>query len=57
MAKTWNSGEPSQEWPADQNYPKRAAMTHPRGHKNPQNNTQRTAGLTWLSYGQVFMTL
>ncbi len=22
MAKTWNSGEPSQEWPADQNYPK-----------------------------------
>ncbi|KAI3369656.1 hypothetical protein L3Q82_025368, partial [Scortum barcoo] len=25
MAKTWNSGEPSQEWPADQNYPKSAA--------------------------------
>ncbi|KAI3376206.1 hypothetical protein L3Q82_016716, partial [Scortum barcoo] len=24
MEKTWNSGEPSQEWPADQNYPKRA---------------------------------
>ncbi|KAK3509610.1 hypothetical protein QTP70_006816 [Hemibagrus guttatus] len=27
--KTWNSGEPSQEWPADQNYPKSAATTHP----------------------------
>ncbi|KAK3507405.1 hypothetical protein QTP70_019644 [Hemibagrus guttatus] len=25
MAKIWNSGEPSQEWPADQNYPKSAA--------------------------------
>ncbi|KAK1795029.1 hypothetical protein P4O66_010218 [Electrophorus voltai] len=24
MAKTWNSDEPSQEWLADQNYPKRA---------------------------------
>uniref|UniRef100_A0A672QKP1 Phosphatidylinositol 3-kinase regulatory subunit gamma-like n=1 Tax=Sinocyclocheilus grahami TaxID=75366 RepID=A0A672QKP1_SINGR len=29
-AKTWNSGEPSQEWPADQNYPKSTATTHPR---------------------------
>ncbi len=38
MAKTWNSGEPSQEWPADQNYPKSAATTHPRGHKRPHNN-------------------
>ncbi len=35
MAKTWNSGEPSQEWPADQNYPKSAATTHPRGWKDP----------------------
>uniref|UniRef100_A0A8C2C0Y7 Tc1-like transposase DDE domain-containing protein n=1 Tax=Cyprinus carpio TaxID=7962 RepID=A0A8C2C0Y7_CYPCA len=35
MAKTWNSGEPSQEWPAYQNYPKSTAMTHPRGHKRP----------------------
>ncbi len=26
------------EWPADQNYPKSAAMTHPRGHKRPHNN-------------------
>uniref|UniRef100_A0A8C4XDI4 Ig-like domain-containing protein n=1 Tax=Erpetoichthys calabaricus TaxID=27687 RepID=A0A8C4XDI4_ERPCA len=38
MAKTWNSGEPSQEWPADQNYPKSAETTHPRGHKRPQDN-------------------
>ncbi len=37
MVKTWNSGEPSQEWPADQNYPKSAATTHPRGHKRPHN--------------------
>ncbi len=36
--KTWNSGEPSQEWPANQNYPKSAATTHPRGHKRPHNN-------------------
>ncbi len=36
--ETWNSGEPSQEWPADQNYPKSAATTHPRGHKRPHNN-------------------
>ncbi|KAK3551569.1 hypothetical protein QTP70_019797 [Hemibagrus guttatus] len=43
MAKTWNSGEPSQEWPADQNYPKSAATTHPGGHKRPHNNIQRTA--------------
>ncbi|KAI3369578.1 hypothetical protein L3Q82_024389 [Scortum barcoo] len=40
MAKTWNSGEPSQEWPANQNYPKSAEMTHPRGHKRPHNNIQ-----------------
>ncbi len=38
MAKTWNSGEPSQEWPADQNYPKSAVTTHPRGHKRPHKN-------------------
>uniref|UniRef100_A0A672PZL2 Diacylglycerol kinase n=1 Tax=Sinocyclocheilus grahami TaxID=75366 RepID=A0A672PZL2_SINGR len=48
LVKTWNSGEPSQEWPADQNYPKSTAMTHPRGHKRPHNNIQRTAGLTCL---------
>ncbi|KAI3360773.1 hypothetical protein L3Q82_013007 [Scortum barcoo] len=36
MAKTWNSGEPSQEWPADQNYPKSAAMTHPTTSKEQQ---------------------
>lgn len=38
IAKTWDSGEPSQEWPADQNYPKSAVKTHPRGHKRPHNN-------------------
>ncbi|KAI3354711.1 hypothetical protein L3Q82_019199 [Scortum barcoo] len=32
--------KPSQEWPADQNYPKSAATTHPRGHKRPHNNTK-----------------
>lgn len=46
MAKTWNSEEPAQEWPANQNYPKNAVTTHPRGHKRPDNNIQRTAGLT-----------
>uniref|UniRef100_A0A672K620 Antizyme inhibitor 1a n=1 Tax=Sinocyclocheilus grahami TaxID=75366 RepID=A0A672K620_SINGR len=40
------NGEPSQEWPADQNYPKSTATTHPRDHKRPHNNIQRTAGLT-----------
>ena len=30
MVKTWDSGEPSQEWLADQNYPKSAATTHPK---------------------------
>ncbi len=34
----WNSSEPSQKWPADQNYPKSAATTHPRGHKRPHSN-------------------
>ncbi|KAK3552156.1 hypothetical protein QTP86_003113 [Hemibagrus guttatus] len=38
MVKTWNSGEPSQEWPADQNYPKSAGTTHPGGHKRPHNS-------------------
>ncbi|KAI4897998.1 hypothetical protein NFI96_001185 [Prochilodus magdalenae] len=32
----WNSGEHSQEWLANQNYPK----SHPRGHKRPHNNIQ-----------------
>lgn len=40
--KTWNSGEPSLEWQADQNYPKGAATTHPRGHKRPHNDIQKT---------------
>ncbi|KAI3355086.1 hypothetical protein L3Q82_017865, partial [Scortum barcoo] len=39
MAKTWNSGEPSQEWLADQNYPKSAATTHAkRSQKTPQQH-------------------
>ncbi len=29
VEKTWNSDEPSQEWPAYQNYPKSAMSTHP----------------------------
>ncbi len=33
MEKTWNSGEPSQEWPAYQIYSKSATTTHPGGHK------------------------
>ena len=37
MEKTWNSGEPSQEWPAYQNYSKGASTTHPGGHKRTQN--------------------
>ncbi len=44
--KTWNSGEPSQEWPADQNYPKSAATTHPRGpQKTPQQHLRLQASL------------
>ncbi len=38
MVKTWNNGEPSQEWPAYQNYSKSATTTHPGGHKRSQNN-------------------
>ncbi len=38
MEKTWNSGEPSQEWPAYQNYSKSATTTYPGGHKRTQNN-------------------
>ncbi|KAK1786581.1 hypothetical protein P4O66_003029 [Electrophorus voltai] len=38
MVKTWDSGEPSQEWLADQNYPKSTSITPPRGHKRPHNN-------------------
>jgi len=40
MAKTWNSGEPSQEWLAKQNYPKSTATTHPRGHKTTSKELQ-----------------
>ncbi|KAK3564765.1 hypothetical protein QTP86_025281 [Hemibagrus guttatus] len=40
MAKTWNSGEPSQERPADQNYPKSTATTHPGGHKRPTTTSK-----------------
>ncbi|MEQ2179187.1 hypothetical protein AMECASPLE_021265 [Ameca splendens] len=39
----------SQDCLADQNYPKSAATTHPRGHQRSWNNIQRTAGLTSLS--------
>lgn len=39
----------NQEWLADQNSPKSAVMTYPIGHERPQNNIQRTAGLTCLS--------
>lgn len=35
MAEKWKSTEPSQEWPANQNYPKSAATTHPRDPKRP----------------------
>ncbi|KAK3562775.1 hypothetical protein QTP86_007093 [Hemibagrus guttatus] len=41
--KTPRSSIGIQEWPADQNYPKSAATTHPGGHKRPHNNIQRTA--------------
>uniref|UniRef100_A0A7N8WLZ0 Multiple C2 domains, transmembrane 1a n=1 Tax=Mastacembelus armatus TaxID=205130 RepID=A0A7N8WLZ0_9TELE len=41
MEKTWNSGEPSQEWPADQNYPKSTATTRPRGHKRPPQQSEK----------------
>ncbi len=33
MEKTWNSGKPSQEWPAYQIYSMIAMTTHPGGHK------------------------
>ena len=36
MAKTLNSSEPSQEWPANQNSSKSASTTHPWGHKRAQ---------------------
>uniref|UniRef100_A0A8C1PDJ6 protein-tyrosine-phosphatase n=1 Tax=Cyprinus carpio TaxID=7962 RepID=A0A8C1PDJ6_CYPCA len=49
VAQVIVNGEPSQEWPADQNYPKSTVTTHPRGHKRPHNNIQRPAGLTRLS--------
>ena len=52
MEKTGDSGEPSQDWSANQNYSKTATMIHPGGHKRTQNDIQRTAGLTGLSYGQ-----
>ncbi len=51
MEKTWNNGEPSQEWLAYQNYSKSATTTHPGGHKRAQNNIKRTAGLTSLNLG------
>ncbi len=40
MAKTWNSGEPSQEWPADQNFPKSAATTHQEVTKDPTTTSK-----------------
>ncbi len=38
MEKTCNSGEPSQEWLAYQNYSKSTTTTHPGGHKRTLNN-------------------
>ncbi len=40
MEKTCNSGEPSQEWLAYQNYSKSAMTTHPGGHKEPRTTLQ-----------------
>ncbi|KAI3376068.1 hypothetical protein L3Q82_016607 [Scortum barcoo] len=37
MEKTWNSGEPSQEWPADQNYPKSKARSQKTPQQHPKN--------------------
>uniref|UniRef100_A0A8D3CW52 Uncharacterized protein n=1 Tax=Scophthalmus maximus TaxID=52904 RepID=A0A8D3CW52_SCOMX len=46
MLKTWNSGELSQEWPADQNYPKsniKARLIFARKHLNdPQDFWKNT---------------
>ncbi|KAI3368140.1 hypothetical protein L3Q82_007872 [Scortum barcoo] len=40
MVKTWSSGEPSQEWPADQNYPKERSSddSSKRSQKTPQQH-------------------
>ncbi len=39
MEKTWNSGEPSQDWPADQNYSKSANDdSSKRSQKTPQQH-------------------
>lgn len=35
MKETWESGEPSQERPANQNYPTSAVTPNPRGQKRP----------------------
>lgn len=35
--KTWNSGEPSQEWPVSKDYSKSTRMTHLGVHKRTQN--------------------
>ncbi len=40
MEKTWNSGEPSQEWPTYQNYSKSTTTTHPGGHKEPRTTSK-----------------
>lgn len=48
MAKTRNSGEPSQEWAAKQNYSKSTVATHPRDQKRC-HSIQRTEGLSCLS--------
>ncbi len=40
MAKTWNSGEPSQEWPADQNYHKSTATTIQEVTKDPTTTSK-----------------
>ncbi len=40
MEKTCYSGEPSQEWPAYQNYSKTATTTHPGGHKRTRTTSK-----------------
>ncbi len=40
MEKTWKRGEPSQEWPANQNYSKSAVTTHQGGHKEPRTSSK-----------------
>lgn len=43
--KKWKSGEPSQEWQVNHNYPKSEAMAQPQGHKRTPKIIQRTLRL------------